>query len=368
MTGNGHWWERDDLGYRDGRLHFGGRDLAAFVASSGTPTYVYRAARVRDNLERLRGALQAQGVEHDAFYAIKANRYAPLVTYLKLLGRCGIDACSPGELRYARQLGFEEREISYTGNSVSESDLDCLERHPGVHVNCDALSTIRRLGRRCPGRRVGIRLNPELGAGYNEHLQYAGEKPTKFGIYRDRFEEALATAREVGLRVETLHFHIGSGYLGNALEVFDQVLARVRALLDAHPEIRTVNVGGGLGVRLAEADVAIDLRRWAGIVARHLGARGLRVQIEPGDYLMKDAGILLVRVNTVEDKAGKRYVGVDAGFNIQNLAAYYHTPYVVAPLRWPPTGRARTRDPRRKHQRGDRHSRRRRRTARDRGG
>jgi diaminopimelate decarboxylase len=335
MANNGHWWERDDLGYRDGRLHFGGRDLASFVASSGTPTYVYRAARVRDNLERLRGALQAQGVEHDAFYAIKANRYAPLVTYLKLLGRCGIDACSPGELRYARQLGFEEHEISYTGNSVSEADLDVLERHPGVHVNCDALSTIRRLGRRCPGRRVGIRLNPELGAGYNERLQYAGEKPTKFGIYRDRFEEALATAREVGLRVETLHFHIGSGYLGNALDTFDQVLERVGALLDAHREIRSVNVGGGLGVRLAEADTPIDLARWAATVSRHLGTRGLRVQIEPGDYLVKDAGILLVRVNTVEDKAGTRFVGIDAGFNIQNLAAYYHTPYVVAPLRWP---------------------------------
>jgi len=215
---------------------------------------------------------------------------------------------------------------------VSEADLDCLERHPGVHVNCDALSTIRRLGKRCPGRRVGIRLNPELGAGYNEHLRYAGEKPTKFGIYRDRFEEAMRLAREVGLQVGALHFHIGSGYLGNALETFDRVLERVGQLLDAHPEIRTVNVGGGIGVRLAEADVPVDLERWAAIVARHLGARGLRVQIEPGDYLMKDAGILLVRVNTVEDKAGTRYVGVDAGFNIQNLAAYYHTPYVVAPL------------------------------------
>jgi diaminopimelate decarboxylase len=327
------WWERDDLGYRDGRLHFGGRDLAAFVASSGTPAYLYRAARVRDNLERLRGALAAHGVEHDAYYAIKANRCAPLVASLKLLGRCGIDACSPNELRYARQLGFEEAEISYTGNSTSEADLDALQAHPGVLVNCDALSTIRRLGRRCPGRRIGIRLNPQLGAGYNDHLRYAGEKATKFGIYRDRFDEAIATAREADLGVERLHFHIGSGYLGDALNTFDRVLERVAALLDAHPAIRTVNVGGGIGVRLAEADVPVELDRWAALVARHLGARGLRVQVEPGDYLVKDAGILLVRVNTVEDKAGTRFVGVDAGFNVQNLYAYYRTPYVVAPLR-----------------------------------
>ena len=335
MTKDRLWWERDDLGYRDGRLYFGGRDLAAFVAASGTPVYIYRAARVRDNLERLRGALDAHGVEHDAFYAIKANRCAPLVTYLRLHGRCGIDACSPAELRYARQIGFEEAEISYTGNSTSEADLDCLQAHPGVLVNCDALSTIRRLGRRCPGRRIGIRLNPELGAGYNDRLRYAGEKATKFGIYRDRFDEAVALAGESGMRVERLHFHIGSGYLGDALEVFDRVLERVAALLDAHPAIRTVNIGGGLGLRLTEADVPVDLDRWAATVARHLGRRALRVQVEPGDYLVKDAGILLVRVNTVEDKGGTRFVGVDAGFNIQNLYAYYRTPFVVAPLRRP---------------------------------
>ena len=332
MANDRLWWEREDLCYRFGRLHIGGRELEAFVTAAGTPTFVYRAARVRDNLMRLRTALEAHGVEHDVYYAIKANRYAPLVTYLKLLGRCGIDSCSPAELRYARQVGFEEAEISYTGTSVSESDLDCLQRHPGVHINCDSLSTIRRLGKLCPGRRIGIRVNPELGAGYNEMLRYAGEKATKFGIYRDRFEEAIATARAAGLRVEVLHFHFGSGYLGSALDVLDQVLERVGALLDTHPEIRTLNIGGGLGVRLAEADVAIDLERWAAIVARHVARRGVRVQVEPGDYLVKDAGVLLVRVNTVEDKARTRFVGIDAGLNIQNLAAYYHTPFIVAPL------------------------------------
>ena len=331
MANDRLWWEREDLCYRGGKLHFGGQDLAAFVPA-GTPAFVYDAARVRDNLERLRAALSSQGVAHDAFYAIKANRFAPLIGYLKALGRCGIDACSPAELRYALKSGFEEAQISYTGTSVSESDLDCLQGHPGVHVNCDSLSTIRRLGRRCPGRRIGIRVNLELGAGYNELLHYAGTKATKFGIYRDRFEEAIALAQAAGMRVEVLHFHVGSGFLGDALDVLDQVLERVGSLLDAHPVIRTLNIGGGLGLRLVESDAGIDLERWAAIVARHLVRRGIYVQIEPGDYLVKDAGVLLVRVNTVEDKAGTRFVGVDAGFNIQNLAAYYRTPFIVAPL------------------------------------
>ena len=95
-------------------------------------------------------------------------------------------------------------------------------------------------------------------------------------------------------------------------------------------------------MRMAESDIAIDLERWAAIVARHALPRGLRVAVEPGDYLVKDAGLLLVQVNTVEDKAGTRFVGVDAGLGILNLAAYYHVPYVVAPLR-PRPGAARER-------------------------
>ena len=332
MPGSGLWWERPDLRYRDGRLEFGGRDLAQ-MADGGTPAYVYRAGRVRDNLLRLRAALNAAAVPHDVYFAVKSNRHAPLLDDLRASGSCGIDACSPAELGLAVERGFPESGISYTGHAVSEEDLDVLAAHPGVHVNCDAISTIRRLGRRCPGRAIGIRLNPGLGAGYNERLTYAGAKPTKFGVYPDRFEEAIATARSAGMSVDTLHFHVGSGYQGDSLDVLDQVLQDAAPLLDAHPEIHRLNVGGGLGVRMKETDVPIDLGRWAGIVARHALPRGLRVAVEPGDYLVKDAGVLLVQVNTIEDRAGTRFVGVDAGLGILNLWAYYRIPFVVAPLR-----------------------------------
>ena len=98
MAGSELWWERPDLRYRDGRLEFAGRDLAA-LAATGTPAYVYHAGRVRENLERLRTALTGANVEHDAYYAIKANRFAPLLDVLRATGRCGIDACSPAEVR-----------------------------------------------------------------------------------------------------------------------------------------------------------------------------------------------------------------------------------------------------------------------------
>ncbi len=331
MTERQLWWERPDLHYVDGRLEFAGHDLAA-LAAAGTPAYVYCAGRVRENLQRLRDALEGANVGHEVYFALKANRHAALLDAIQATGQCGIDACSPAEVKLALAHGFREAQISFTGHAVSEADLDILAGHPGVHVNCDAISTIRRLGRRAAGRRIGIRLNPGLGAGYNDKLRYAGAKPTKFGVYPDRFEEALATASAFGLVVDTLHFHIGSGYQGDALEVLEQVLEGTMRLLDAHPVIRRLNIGGGLGVRMTESDVPVDLGRWAGIVARFALPRGLRIAVEPGDYLVKDAGLLLAQVNTVEDKAGTRFVGLDAGLGILNLWAYYRIPYVVAPL------------------------------------
>ena len=326
------WWQRDDLGYRDGRLHFAGADLQALAARTGTPAFVYSAGRVRANLERLVSALGGAGVPHRVFYAIKANRYGPLLDAMRSWGLCGIDACSPAEMRCALQHGFGETDISFTGHAVSNDDLDAFARHPGVHINCDALSTIRRLGERCPGRSIGIRVNPRVGAGYNERLHYAGVRPSKFGIYRDRFDEALELAAAFGLKVTQIHFHFGYGYLTRDLPRFEQALQSAAWFVDRCPDVDTLDVGGGMGAPITAEHPALDLEHWATLIAAHTRPRGLQVHLEPGDYLMKDAGALLCEVNTVENKGGVNFAGVNAGLNLQNLWAYYQTPFVIAPL------------------------------------
>jgi diaminopimelate decarboxylase len=326
------WWQRHDLGYREGRLHFAGQDLQAVATAHGTPVFVYSAARVRENLERLRAALAGAGVPHRVYYAIKANRYSPLLARMREWQRCGIDVCSPAELEYALAHGFEPGEISFTGHAVSNADLDVFARHPGVHVNCDALSTIRRLGARSPGRSIGLRVNPGVGAGYHERLHYAGERPSKFGIYGDRLDEALALAAAAGMKVTQIHFHFGYGYLTHDLPRLEAALEQAVALADRCPDVDTLDVGGGMGVPITPKHPALDLEAWAALIARYVRPRGWTVHVEPGDYLMKDAGALLCEVNTVEDKGGVEFAGVNAGLNLQNLWAYYQTPFVVAPL------------------------------------
>lgn len=335
------WWECAYRRYEADRLRFGGADLAALAASRETPFFAYSAARVRDNLERLLAALSATGLSHRVFYAIKANRFPPLIHAMRDWGLCGIDACSPAEVLYALAQGFAETDISFTGHAVSNRDLDVLAAHPGVHVNCDAISTIRRLGERSPGRAIGIRINPRVGAGYHAGLHYAGEKPSKFGIYRERFEEALAVAAGAGMRVTQLHFHFGYGYLTKDLPRLAEALEHTAWFMDRCPELDTVDIGGGMGVPVTEDRAALDLEAWAAVIAAHLGPRGLRVHTEPGDYLVKDAGALVCELNTLEEKCGVLFAGVDAGLNLQSLPAYYQTPFIVAPLQRRPGGCAR---------------------------
>lgn len=331
-----HWWTREGLEYRENELYLGRQNLAELVKSAGTPTFVYDAARVAQNLERIHTALDSQAVEHEIFFALKANRYLPLLTFLKLNDRCGLDVCSPNELRLGRQLGFGEGQMVYTNTSVSNEDVECLAMHPLVHVNVDSLSSLRRLATRCPGRSLGLRINPQAGVAYHDHLAYSGDKITKFGIYADRFAEALELASALGATINTLHFHVGSGYMTPDLADFDRVLTRVHQFVAQCPTVNTLDIGGGLGVPMRPEDEGLDLDPWAALIARHARELGVKIQLEPGDYLVKDAGVLLVEVNTVEAKQGTLFVGVNAGFNLHNAYAYYDMPYAFAPLRHDP--------------------------------
>jgi diaminopimelate decarboxylase len=312
------WWVRPGLDVRAGRLEIAGEDAESLARRHGTPLFVYDRSRFRENALRLGAALDGAGLHHVLRFALKANPEPRILEVLRDL--VGIDACSPGEVSRAIDGGWEPEEISFTGTNVSERDLDVLLASP-IHINLDAISQIERLGRRAPGRTIGLRINPAAGAGYHPGLAYSGERPTKFGIYEERLPEALAAAARHGLTVDTIHFHAGSGWLGaDGLADFEAALERVvaiaaRLMAGGHP-IREVNVGGGLGVPARADERAVDLDAYAAVIARLLGPLDVIVGCEPGDYIAKDAAILLGEVVTVEDRGGTRFVGLDLGWNV----------------------------------------------------
>lgn len=319
------WWVRPGLDVVDGRLRIAGRDAEAMAREHGTPLFIYDRVRFAENAQELHRALARTGLPYRVRFALKANPLPDVLEVFRGLGSpgepgsVGIDACSPGEVERALACRWRADEISYTGTNVSERDLDVLLA-AGVHLNLDAISQVERYGRRAPGTAIGIRIDPGVGVGYNDHLEYAGDRPTKFGIGLERLDDAVAAARRHDLTIDTVHFHAGSGWLADGLSGFERALApavqAVTRLRAAGCPITEVNVGGGLGRPAREDEHPVDIDAYADTLARHLGPLGVVVSCEPGDYLAKDAAILLGEVVTVERRRDITFVGLDIGWNV----------------------------------------------------
>lgn len=327
------WWVRSGLDIDpDGRLRIAGRDAEGLARERGTPLFAYDLTRFAETARTLQVALAGTGLPYRVRFAMKAAPQPEILSVFRALGApgtpesIGIDACSPGEVTRALECGWQPSEISFTGTNVSDRDLDVLLAD-GIHLNLDAVSQIERYGRRAPGTRIGIRIDPATGVGYSEHLEYSGTRPMKFGIGLDRIDAALAAAARHGLIVDTIHFHAGSGWLADGLSTFGSVLpaaveAVQRARAAGHP-IAEVNVGGGIGRPARDHERPVDLDAYAAVLARHLGPLGVTIACEPGDLLTKDAGILLGEVVTVEDRRGITFVGLDLGWNVNTAYFIY---------------------------------------------
>ena len=332
---SGCWWEREDLAYQRNRLIFAGQDVANLAKRHGTPSFVYNGQRILDNIDRLRSALHKAGFENRSrvLYAMKANRFAPLLTFLKMSGKVGIDACSPNEVEHAISCGFHPQDISFTNTSLSRQDLVRLSNIDNLNMNCDSLHAIRRWGELAPGSAIGIRINPAMGIGRpdNDKLQYCGVNISKFGIYKEQLAEALAIAKEYKLRITRVHFHTGCGYLTPQLDHWSSILQECLGFIDQIGTVETLNIGGGLGVPYVANDRPLDLDKWGSILAKHFLHRNIHIEVEPGAYIVQDAGILLLTVNSIETKQAKTFVGVNGGFNIALEPAVYSLPFQPVP-------------------------------------
>ena len=330
------WWQRPDLCYQEGQLLFAGNFVKDLIAAHGTPTFVYSGQRVTNNIQRLKKALDATTLQnrYSILYAMKANRFRPLMQLLQQQGSVGIDACSPNEVDHAVKCGFNPGQISFTAGSLSLNDVARLSEFQGLFMDCDSIHAIKTWGELRPGSEIGIRVNPAMGVNRedNDRLQYAGDVTTKFGVYREQFLEALQVAKQYNLCVTKIHFHTGCGFLTPQLSQLDNVLEACLWFVNNCATIKRVNVGGGLGVPHVVSDQPLDLGKWAGVLAKHFAHRDLHLEMEPGEYIAKDSGILLLSKTYLEKKRETLFLGVDAGFNIAPEPAYYKLPFQPVPL------------------------------------
>ncbi len=330
------WWQRPDLCYQDGHLMFADCPVSELIAEHGTPTFIYSSKRVANNIQRLKSALDATALQnrYTILYAMKANRFRPLLQFLQQQCAVGIDACSPNEVAHAVKCGFRPEQISFTAGSLSKKDVAQLSEFDGLFMDCDSIHAIKTWGEIKPGSEIGIRVNPAMGVNRedNDRLQYAGNITTKFGIYKEQFFEALEVAKQYDLTVTKIHFHTGCGFLTPQLSQLDGVISECLWFVDNCNTVKRVNVGGGLGVPHVASDNPLDLTKWAAVLANHFASLDVHLEMEPGEYIAKDSGILLLSKTYLETKRQTLFLGVDAGFNIAPEPAYYKLPFQPVPL------------------------------------
>lgn len=300
----------------NGRLLLGGLAADELVTRFGSPLFVMEEEVLRARARLLQGAFPGDRVR--IFYAGKAN---PNLRIWKLMGGLGIglDCCSPGEVFLALRAGFEPSRISFTGTALTDDEMRYLHE-TGVAVNLDAISQLERYGRIAPGASIGIRINPNIGAGSHEHCTTGGSR-SKLGIPIAYAGEARAAAKRAGLKLRALHVHTGSGGLDLApmVETARTMFELARSFPD---ELEILDLGGGLGVPHAPGEAEFPLESYAAEVLSLLRGweaetgRTLQLFIEPGQFLACEAGWLLTRVVIVKPTpGGTTFAILDSNFN-----------------------------------------------------
>jgi len=305
--------------------------LRELASDHGTPLYVADLDRVTENCARLREAFP----EADVKYAVKAHTGRAV---LETVHASGLDAecASAGEVRRALDAGFPGDRVDYTAVNPPARDLDSVvewwEEHPELTITVGARDTLDRLAERGYDGRVCVRVNPGVGAGHHEKVR-TGAAP-KFGVPDDRAVAVVEAARD-RFEVVGIHAHAGSGIHG------EEDLAAHRDLVSRMGELARevggdglefVDVGGGFGVPYREGDPALDLDAVADATREALGDVDATLAVEPGRYVVADAGVLLTTVNTVKRTPEVTVAGVDAGMTDLLRPAMYDAYHAIRTL------------------------------------
>ena len=324
-----------DFEGKDGIMQFDGMSAVEIAERFGTPIYVTDEQIVRENYRRVYEAF-SRFMETEIHYACKANTNLAILRILEQEGSC-IDAVSIGEVLTCLKAGFSPERIMYTGVNVSDKELKEVV-DTGCRINIDSESELERLseilGDKRKGFPISFRVTPGVSSGHGTKVMTGG-KGSKFGIPYNRVMDTYARAKELGYDIKGIHAHTGSG--GNTTDPFIEVVEvlieltnRLRDELDIHLEF--IDFGGGLGVPYKPQEEECDVNELgAEITDMILEETDVKkVCLEPGRYIVCDSTILLSKINDVKDAGPKRYVGIDAGFNVLIRPSFYDSYHHVA--------------------------------------
>lgn len=266
--------------------------------------------------------IQARIAQLQAFDVVRFAQKACSNTHiLRLMRAAGVkvDSVSLGEIERALAAGYQPGgdEIVFTADLFDQPTLKRVAALK-VPVNAGSIDMLHQLGAVSPGHAVWLRVNPGFGHGHSQKTNTGGEN-SKHGIWHGDLEEALAAITQHGLKLVGIHMHIGSGVdYGHLQQVCD---AMVELVMASGQDLTAISAGGGLSVPYRYGEEAIDTAHYFGLwdaarqrIAQHLG-HAVKLEIEPGRFLVAEAGVLVSQVRAVKSMGSRHFVLVDAGFS-----------------------------------------------------
>ncbi len=300
-------------------------DLLA-LAAHGTPRYVYDRATVQ---AQARG-LKAIGAVDRWHYALKANPHPDLLRALDAEG-FAFECVSWNEVEAVRRAlpALSPGRILFTPNFAPREEYRAALR-AGVRVTLDALHPIVEWGADFAGHDIFVRVDLGAGRGHHDKVKTGGAQ-SKFGVALDAIETFRAHARTHGARITGLHAHLGSGILD--AQHWRGVYAQLASLAERFNKVEVLDLGGGLGVPSRPDDEVLDLAALGAALAEVRQAYPqFALWMEPGRYLVAEAGVLIARVTQLKHKGDVRYVGIDAGMNSLIRPALYEAWHEIVNL------------------------------------
>ena len=300
-----------------GTMQCEGVSLERIAREVGTPVYVYSANIIRERYELLDQMLSP--VPHRVHYTLKANSSRGILDVLRELG-AGVDVVSGGELQRALRAGFAPADIIFGGVGKTERELGEALDADVLLINAESEDEVRIIDRFARERgitaRVSLRVNPEITLDAPHDYIKTGGKGHKFGIPHDDVVHVAEHVVEMA-NVELVGLDM---HLGSQLSRIDPYREGTERLASIYTELTTrgirtlkyLDIGGGLGVRY-DTEQPPDLRRFAELVLPTVADTGLNLIMEPGRFIVGNAGVLVSTVLYRKRSGGKNYVVADAG-------------------------------------------------------
>ena len=323
--------------YKNSRLHIEDVDLSAIAGKFGTPVYCYSQTRIEDNFNAYKTALAKVTQNFTICYACKANSNLAVLRVLQKQG-AGADIVSGGELMRALRAKIAPGKIVYSGVGKSDTELEYAIAHNIFQINVESAPELETISRIAKKRKktvnVSIRVNPNVDAKTHAKIT-TGKKENKFGIDIADAPALYARAKKLpGVNACGVAVHIGSQLTNLApfKRAYAIVAGLVRTLRKQGHDITRVDLGGGLGIAYKD-ETPPDLDAYAKIIKDNILPLGVHVVLEPGRYIVGDAGVLLTRVVSVKHGHDKKFLILDAAMNDLIRPALYDAYHAVLPCK-----------------------------------